>query len=139
MISTEPRTRTSVPCSPRNSTPTAAPNTTLTSRTRPFDGAIHNDSETKRVTALIYLNTEWDNAGGRLRLLYGPNDIDDMILEELRRDPLVDHVVLGEQDAGSFVGARLGQRVAGDERPSGDRRRGGSARGTHRDRRSPTR
>jgi len=54
---------------------------TLRARTRPFDGAIHNDSETKCVTALIYLNTDWDDAGGRLRLLRGPNDIDDMIAE----------------------------------------------------------
>ena len=54
---------------------------TLRARTRPFDGVIHNDSETKRVTALIYLNSDWDDAGGRLRLLRGPNDIDDVIAE----------------------------------------------------------
>jgi hypothetical protein len=54
---------------------------TLRARTRPFDGVIHNDSETKRVTALIYLNSDWDQLGGRLRLLRGPNDIDDMIAE----------------------------------------------------------
>ena len=54
---------------------------TLRSRTRPFDGEIHNDSETRLVTALIYLNTDRDNAGGRLRLLLGPNDIDDVIAE----------------------------------------------------------
>src|ERR1035438_4822528 len=54
---------------------------TLRARTRPHDGAIHNDSESRRVTALIYLNSDWDDAGGRLRLLYGPNDIDDMIAE----------------------------------------------------------
>jgi hypothetical protein len=54
---------------------------TLRARTRPFDGAIHTDSVTKRVTALIYLNTDWDATGGRLRLLRGPNDIDDMIAE----------------------------------------------------------
>lgn len=54
---------------------------TLRARTRPFDGVIHNDSETKLVTALIYLNSDWDNSGGRLRLLRGPNDIDDMIAE----------------------------------------------------------
>ncbi len=54
---------------------------TLRARTRSSDGTIHNDSETKRVTALIYLNTGWDNAGGRLRLLRGPDDIEDMVAE----------------------------------------------------------
>ena len=41
-------------------------------RTRPRDGTIHTDSETKLATALVYLtlvylNNHWDNAG-RLRL-----------------------------------------------------------------------
>jgi hypothetical protein len=54
---------------------------TLRSRTRPADGRIHTDSETKKVTALIYLNTAWDAPGGRLRLLRGPDDIEDMIAE----------------------------------------------------------
>jgi len=54
---------------------------TLRARTRPIDGQIHTDSETKRVTALIYLNTDWSGSGGRLRLLRGPHDIEDMIAE----------------------------------------------------------
>ncbi len=54
---------------------------TLRARTRPVDGKIHTDSTTKVVTALIYLNTDWSNAGGRLRLLRGPNDIEDMVGE----------------------------------------------------------
>ncbi len=54
---------------------------TLRARARPVDGQIHTDSTTKVVTALIYLNTDWSNAGGRLRLLRGPNDLDDMIAE----------------------------------------------------------
>jgi hypothetical protein len=54
---------------------------TLRARTRPRDGLIHTDSETKQITALIYLNTAWDNPGGRLRLLRGPDDIEDMIAE----------------------------------------------------------
>jgi hypothetical protein len=33
------------------------------------------------VTALIYLNDGWLDEGGRLRLLNGPDDIDDMIAE----------------------------------------------------------
>jgi len=54
---------------------------TLRARTRSADGSIHTDSETKVVTALIYLNDTWSNDGGRLRLLRGPEDIDDMIAE----------------------------------------------------------
>jgi hypothetical protein len=54
---------------------------TLRARTRPVDGQIHTDSVTKVVTALIYLNTDWSNDGGRLRLLRGPDDIEDMIAE----------------------------------------------------------
>jgi hypothetical protein len=54
---------------------------TLRARTRLGDGAIHTDSETKIVTALIYLNEDWSSEGGRLRLLRGPHDIDDMIAE----------------------------------------------------------
>lgn len=54
---------------------------TLRARTRLADGQIHTDSETKIVTALIYLNEDWSNQGGRLRLLRGPDDIEDMIAE----------------------------------------------------------
>jgi hypothetical protein len=54
---------------------------TLRARTRPIDGRIHVDSATKVVTALIYLNDGWPDAGGRLRLLRGPDDLDDMIAE----------------------------------------------------------
>jgi SM-20-related protein len=54
---------------------------TLRARTRPIDGRIHNDSASKVVTALIYLNGAWSDSGGRLRLLRGPHDIDDVIAE----------------------------------------------------------
>ena len=54
---------------------------TLRARTRPVDGRIHTDSATKVITALIYLNGAWSDVGGRLRLLRGPHDIDDMIAE----------------------------------------------------------
>ena len=54
---------------------------TLRARTRPQDGEIHTDSESKLVTALIYLNEEWSADGGRLRVLRGPNDIEDMEAE----------------------------------------------------------
>jgi hypothetical protein len=54
---------------------------TLRARTRPIDGRIHTDSETKLATALIYLNGDWSDSGGRLRLLRGRDDIEDMIAE----------------------------------------------------------
>ena len=37
------------------------------------DGAIHTDSATKIITVLIYMNPEWHEAAGRLRLLRGPD------------------------------------------------------------------
>lgn len=48
------------------------------------DGRIHTDSKDKIATALLYLNGNWEDAratGGRLRLLRGPNDMDDMLAE----------------------------------------------------------
>jgi SM-20-related protein len=54
---------------------------TLRARTRPQDGKIHTDSALKVVTALIYLNDGWASAGGRLRVLRGPDDIEDMAAE----------------------------------------------------------
>jgi hypothetical protein len=54
---------------------------TLRARARAQDGRIHTDSETKVITALIYLNDDWASAGGRLRVLRGPDDIEDMAAE----------------------------------------------------------
>jgi SM-20-related protein len=54
---------------------------TLRARTRLSDGRIHTDSETKVVTALLYLNDGWTHPGGQLRLLRGPHDIHDTIAE----------------------------------------------------------
>jgi SM-20-related protein len=45
------------------------------------DGKIHTDSTSKIITVLIYLNENWDKAGGRLRLLRSADDIDDVIVE----------------------------------------------------------
>ena len=45
------------------------------------DGHIHNDSVTKKITILIYLNHTWDQAGGRLRILRSERDIDDYAVE----------------------------------------------------------
>ena len=54
---------------------------TVRGRARNKDGRIHNDSATKVVTCLLYLNDRWDGDEGRLRLLRGPNDLDDYIAE----------------------------------------------------------
>lgn len=45
------------------------------------DGRIHTDSETKLVTALLYLNPPWTASGGRLRLLRRGDDLGDMLAE----------------------------------------------------------
>lgn len=45
------------------------------------DGNIHNDSQTKKLTTLIYLNEEWPHECGKLRLLRSPKDIEDYAAE----------------------------------------------------------
>lgn len=57
--------------------------TTITVRGRcsPRDGRIHTDSVTKIMTILIYMNASWEEGGGRLRLLRGPNDLEDYVAE----------------------------------------------------------
>lgn len=57
---------------------------TLRGRTREKDGRIHRDSEAKLVTVLLYLNPEsaaWSAREGCLRLLNGPDDIEDYAVE----------------------------------------------------------
>ena len=67
--------------------------TTLRGKARSKDGQIHTDSKTKMVTVLLYLNRskgEWDNHAGCLRLLNGPESLDDYAAEV----PPVDGTVL---------------------------------------------
>jgi len=45
------------------------------------DGQIHTDSRTKLITVLIYMNNSWEAKTGRLRLLRGPDNLDDVIAE----------------------------------------------------------
>jgi SM-20-related protein len=57
---------------------------TLRGASREKDGRIHCDSSTKRVTILLYLNPEteaWARREGCLRLLRGPDDIEDYVRE----------------------------------------------------------
>jgi len=57
--------------------------TTITVRGRSDtrDGNIHCDSESKIITILLYMNPDWDDAGGRLRLLRSQSDIHDVAAE----------------------------------------------------------
>jgi hypothetical protein len=54
---------------------------TVRGRCRASDGKIHTDTRAKVVTCLLYLNEPWAEDGGRLRLLRGPKDLDDVIVE----------------------------------------------------------
>ncbi|MDX1946254.1 MAG: 2OG-Fe(II) oxygenase [Pirellulaceae bacterium] len=54
---------------------------TVRGRTRMKDGQIHTDSVTKLITVLVYLNRDWSNTGGRLRLLRSATNLEDVIAE----------------------------------------------------------
>jgi SM-20-related protein len=45
------------------------------------DGEIHTDSKSKIITVLLYLNEGWEADGGRLRVLRGPDDLDNFAAE----------------------------------------------------------
>jgi len=42
---------------------------------------IDNDSRTKLITVLVYMNEAWEAEGGRLRLLRSPDSLDDVVAE----------------------------------------------------------
>ena len=69
---------------------------TLRGRSRPKDGRIHTDSDSKLITALIYLNHGWRPEGGRLRLLRGPDDIADFAVEVAPTDGVLAAFRCGE-------------------------------------------
>jgi SM-20-related protein len=48
---------------------------------RERDGAIHTDSKSKIITVLLYMNERWQEDAGRLRLLRGPDNLDDYVAE----------------------------------------------------------
>ena len=54
---------------------------TVRGRCRPTDGKIHTDSKGKLVTVLIYMNDSWESPEGRLRLLNGPENLNDYFAE----------------------------------------------------------
>jgi SM-20-related protein len=45
------------------------------------DGNIHTDAVSKIITVLLYMNSNWEEPGGRLRLLRSPHDLEDVIVE----------------------------------------------------------
>ncbi len=49
--------------------------------TRAKDGQIHTDSKDKIITVLLYLNDNWQQPGGRLRVLKNGHDVDDFVAE----------------------------------------------------------
>jgi len=55
--------------------------TTLRGYSRKKDGKIHTDSKTKILTVLLYLNKNWPDNNGKLRLLKKNNNLDNFIKE----------------------------------------------------------
>jgi hypothetical protein len=53
----------------------------LRGHTRAKDGQIHTDSKDKIITVLLYLNEDWKQPGGRLRILKNGRDVDDFAAE----------------------------------------------------------
>ena len=54
---------------------------TVRGRCQAKDGRIHTDTASKIVTVLIYMNTEWSDTGGRLRVLRSGDDLEDYAAE----------------------------------------------------------
>ena len=73
------------------------------------DGGIHTDSATKLVTVLIYMNREWTDPAGRLRLLRRPDDIEDFVVEV---PPVAGTMLAFRRSDASFHGhrAHVGRR-----------------------------
>jgi SM-20-related protein len=53
----------------------------LRAYTRAKDGQIHTDSRDKIITVLLYLNENWQQPGGRLRVLNNGEDVDNFAAE----------------------------------------------------------
>jgi SM-20-related protein len=75
------------------------------------DGRIHTDSATKIITLLLYLNPAWEPREGRLRLLRGPDDLEDCACEVV---PLAGTMLAFRRGPRSFHGHRpfIGERRA---------------------------
>jgi hypothetical protein len=65
------------------------------------DGRIHTDAASKLITLLLYMNPIWPRREGRLRLLRGPDDIEDCAREIA---PLAGTMLAFRRSARSFHG-----------------------------------
>jgi hypothetical protein len=74
---------------------------TVRGQVRGRDGGIHTDSKEKILTGLLYLNLEWSEAGGRLRLLRDGKNIDNYVLEA---PPVSGNMVVFRRGAQSWHG-----------------------------------
>ena len=82
---------------------------TVRGRAQAKDGRIHTDSKTKIITVLLYMNSQWEAPGGRLRLLRSSDSLDDMLAEVPPDEgTLVAFLVTPHSwhGHGQFVGAR---------------------------------
>jgi SM-20-related protein len=82
---------------------------TVRGRSDGKDGRIHTDSASKIITLLLYLNLSWEHAAGRLRLLRGPDDLDDFVREVA---PIAGTMLAFRRSERSFHGHRphVGER-----------------------------
>lgn len=74
---------------------------TLRGKSDGKDGRIHTDSATKLITLLLYMNSEWREPGGRLRMLRRADDLDDYAAEI---SPLAGMMVAFRRSERSFHG-----------------------------------
>ena len=76
---------------------------TLSRSLQPRHGSIHTDSESKVVTALLYLNESWpQTSGGCLRFLANEREFDAVVVPELR--PLYGNLAAFRRRDNSFHG-----------------------------------
>ena len=80
---------------------------TVRGHVRGKDGGIHTDSKEKILTGLVYLNPEWDEEGGRLRLLRSGENIADYALEI---PPVAGNMVIFRRSDTSWHGHLPSQR-----------------------------
>lgn len=75
------------------------------------DGGIHTDSATKIITLLLYMNPEWHDAAGRLRVLRRRDDLEDYVVEV---PPLAGTMIAFRRSEASFHGhhAHVGKRCS---------------------------
>jgi SM-20-related protein len=75
------------------------------------DGGIHTDSATKIITVLLYMNPEWRDPAGRLRVLRRRDDLEDYVVEV---PPVAGTMIAFRRGDASFHGhrAHIGKRCS---------------------------